>query len=192
VAVTPLNANGRLTIQYTSDIGHKIQALCNLPNVYTGHLVTFSGASLLTSAAASHWESTLAPMFATTTSFLTWVLERYVSGAYVEIDTGSLGGAGTDTFATSLGGQLTYTFFDTYGVKFRHRMLGNSGLTEAYKSGYVGLPTKFKQYVDDMVPAGLSGTNGDWVTGRAGLLNSRFVAIVGSFNRKTRRRLGLV
>lgn len=192
MAVTPLVANARLTINYASDLAHKMQILCVVPTTYGGNLTTLSLATLPTTTAVAHWASLVQPFFAASAALQTWVLEQFVGGAYVEIDAGSLGLAGTNVGATTPGTSWTWTFFDSHGKKVRHRHLGIASGGGVNKLGYAALTGVFKAYVDDLVPSGVAGKMGDWAFGRSAGGMSRFIAIVESFNRKSRRRLGVV
>ena len=192
MAVTPLNANARLQVNYTSDLPHKMQFLCSIPTTYAGNLVTFSGAGLTTAAAMAHLLGLVQPIWSTSTEITSWILERHSNGAYVEVDTGSFGVHGTDATAISKASEATYVFFDSFGVKVRNRQLGIPGLTEPFKQGYGDLSGPFKAWVDDFVPGGIAGHLGDWVSGRSGTEFSRFISLVAGYNRKSRRRLGVV
>jgi hypothetical protein len=194
MAVTPLVPNARLIVHYTSDLPHALQLLVE----YT----TVSGVPVLqqhdlTTTPTATFVATLVgllqPMFDTSTVFVDWTLEKYDSGAYVEIDTASIGLNGTNAAsAPTRASDFTFSFFDVNEKHVKIRLLGAFlGGAGAFKFGYSVLATIYRNFIDDALntaPAHLGAV----LQGRSGGTLTRFIALVVAYNRKSRRRLGAV
>jgi hypothetical protein len=192
MAVTPLNATHRLRINYTSDLDHVIDVLLNASGSGgTWYANKHGGGTYLLSSAAMDVANIYAPIMGTDAMFTDFILQEYVGGAYNPVFAGSLGVAGSFAGHTSTpASQWTFTYSDNAAIKVRQRIMG-APMGQPNKYAYGSLPTPYKNIVDSYITD--TGTNiGTWWSGRSAFIVPAFRLLVGSFNRKSRRRLGLV
>jgi FlaG/FlaF family flagellin (archaellin) len=191
MSVTPLVPGYRLVIEYFSDLTHRAQLLVDAHSTGGSYVLDeFGGTTTPVATFAALYAATMKPVFHTTASFTTWILEQYSGGAYIQVDTGSLGVAGTNSTATAIGSQWTFKLIDTDNKQFALRILG---LVEgdAFKFGYGQLSGPALTLVNELIDT-TSGHMGAVLRGRSGTVQRRFVALTSSLNRKSRRRLGIV
>jgi len=194
MGVTPLVATHRLVIDYTSDLSHKEYLYCTAELVGgVWELVRFSGGDVDIATFIGEYVLLVKPLFASSSQFVDWILEQYMAGSWVEVASGSIGVAGTNASAVATAGsELTWTFRDVSNHKVRFRHLGAVvGISGSFKLGYAGLSGVYKAFVDDVLN-GAATHIGAVMTGRAAEQLVSFGALVVSYNRKSRRRLGAV
>lgn len=192
MAVTPLVAPFRLQINYVSDVTHKMQILC-AAHVTGGAYVLeeFGGGTQSLSAFTGALVTLLKPMFDAASQFQDYVLQEYVGGAYVPRAEGSIGVSGTNAGALVKAAQTTHTFFDHAEKRVRMRFLGAANVSQVQKLGYAALGPLNRALVDDLLNAS-TGHLGAIFMGRAAQPIASYITQVDSYNRKSRRRLGVV
>jgi hypothetical protein len=173
---------------------HVEQLLCDATLVggsYT--LDEFGGTQIATATFVSSYVNLLKPLFDTSTLFQSWSLQKFVSGAYVQVDADTIGVSGTAAASAPTPGlSWTWTFFDSNGKHVKFRQLGGfTSAAGAFKIPIGSLTGAFAAYSSDVLNHTATHI-GAVMRGRSGTIITRGLNIVQAYNRKARRRLGVV
>lgn len=191
---TPIAPNGQLDFHYiVTGYEHVCQVRAEIvdptatpPNVY---LETVGGGSRLWTTCADEFLLIMKTFYNTTVTFPQVVLQHYVAGAYVEIDTYATAVAGTSASVSQLAQQNTMTwkdqlndliklvFLEGFHVPPTHNPLSASGAP--FTTLNTSMLTK-------------TATNlGFWVQGRSGYPANRGLFRTLGYNKKLLRKRGL-
>lgn len=192
---TPITADGRLTMLYTSaGIQHKLRLRCQIDHFTTPdwYLKSSTGTPVKASDAADEVFTLLAGLYKSgTSSFDGWELDKYVSGAYLPQQAGATAITPSDSAAVQVAQQVTVTFRDDNFKKVRFIFL-EQRTTPAAKYSYGQLGGEYLALVNSIIGE-TSSDIGRWYCGRgdADTNSLSYVSLVSTYNRKLRRRRGL-
>ena len=190
--ITPLVPGYRLQIFYKTDLNHVMNYFVGATLVGSSYLLQdlyFN--NIITTTFVSYIVGLMKPMMDSSSSFLSWTLEQYNSGAWVQVDTGTIGVAGTNAASVPTpGNQFSWTWFDLDLKHLKFRWLGftfaSVGTFKIPLGSVTGAYAAFYNDVIDITPGHL----GAMLRGRSGSQILRGLNLVISYNRKSRRRLG--
>lgn len=193
MTVTPLEATHRISIQYnTHDQVHDMQVYCNATptGIGPGHVLTpFSGSPILFTDAADDLGNELRATLLTTDTVDFAVLEEYNNGQYIPVESHTLGVVGTQTASGTPFSRITGTFRDAAFNVVKIVVICDTYFTPS-KSPDSALPSPFSTFWESFRTQS-AGRAGMWARGRsAGFIYSN-TSVVGSLDRKSRRRAGL-
>ena len=192
--VTPLVAPNRLSYGYhTSGQTHKMQVLCHADNQIIGvphNFLKNGGGTILVATAAAALAAEFAAQLLTTDVVDTWTLESYQSGAYIPIETGTLGTAGSQTAAGTPYSRVTGFYRDTAFNPVKVVEVCATYFVPVHESP-AALPAPFSTFWLSFV-TNSAGRAGEWVRGRSDAFLASATNITGSLDRKSRRRAGLI
>lgn len=193
MAETPISVDGQIDIHYTvATIPHVAQWRCEIvtPGLTPPFtILSKSSGSILWTDGVDDAVDVLRPILASDATINNAVLQRYNAGVYEQIDTYSIGLAGTGAAAHKNAEQETYTFKDL-GNKLVKVVLQEGMNTPPDKIQYANLGAAYKTFVDDVL-SNSAGTIGDWFLGRGGNDVIRFLNLTISINKYVQRKRNL-
>jgi len=190
MAVTPLVPQYRLQLSYKPAITHKQQLLVDA--VLSGgsySLVAHDSSSVAIATFVSQYAALLKPFYDSTTTFDSWILQKFVSGAYIEVDTGTIGVAGTASGAPNPTSLMSWVFVSGGFKRVKFVNLGANAVDQPAKNTFAVLGTRALNYVSDILNNS-SGHIGYVMRGRDGQPLTRFIDEVEDYSRTSRKRLG--
>jgi len=189
----PTLTNGRIKIEYNSaSLGTHV---CNLdvridspltPAPF--NLVLQSAGVLLWTDAVDRFVLKAKPLFSADFTFTQATLYRYDSGAYIAIDSYSIGVAGTGGGGETPATEETYFFYDEDHIPDKIIFL-EQGSGVPLHLNYAGLGASRKAFVDDVLLQA-SPSIGDWYRSKSDQPITVFLAVTTTFNRRLRRKRG--
>ena len=194
MAVTPITAPYRVAIFYrTPTLYHKLELFCDGGlNSGTGTYEVKdkpTGSFISTASAVAAFVALLKVTYKSTATFDSWTLFENSGGAMIPRNQGSLGVNGLSSAAESPWGQYTLFFRDSSYKPLKVVLLGSADVS-VNRFAYSVLGTSLKDIVDDLLNL-TTGHAGNWVTSRGFNSPASFLAITGTANRKSRRRLNI-
>lgn len=192
MAETPIAVNGQIDIYYTGrTLQHVSQIRCEITNPLAGggYTIDTPNGSISWTDGVDDYVNVFKPLVPTTGTIDFAVLQLYDAGVYTQLDTYSLGVAGTGAFTPQAGSQLTWTFRDDTNHLTKLVML-EVAVGAPFRLNFGGLSGAAAAFATDLLSLSV-GAAGAWTEGRSGSHFKRLVHLTGGFNKKLLRRLNL-
>lgn len=196
MAVTPLLAHWKVTIDYTVDaLSHKQDLLCTAvaaggaPSGY--NFVTFDSTALDVNVGVQAYALLLAAILPASNGTVdSFTLLELVSGAYLPRYSNAIGVAGTNTNPRSVANRFTAVFRAISGQLVREVVMG-VGIDAPRHAGMGGGSGSFVPWWNDFVDNTTTHV-GNWAVGRGNVQLVGKTLYTVSLDRKSRRRLNLI
>lgn len=192
MAETPIEPNGQIDFVYTvAGFTHRSQMRCTISNpeaVANFNLVTPDG-DLLWTDAVDDAMPLFRPFYTASANFVQADLQLYDSGAYVLLDSYSLGLAGTASGSNFNTGQSSWTLKDYQNKTVKFVQL-ECIAAPPQRVAFASLSGISQSLVNSMLDNS-PGNIGAWFRGRSGAQMHRFITVTVSINKRLQRKRGL-
>lgn len=194
MATQPLLATERVGIHYRSDsLTHVMHVLCDATShtpAASHDLLSVATGTIDADTAIQALAAQLAATLLTTDSVDDYVLEHFVDGAYIPIQSGTIGLAGAQSAAGTPYGRITGFYRDLSHDPVKIVVITGTYFLPFHTSPSA-LPSPFDDFWLSFVLTA-TGQAGDWARSKSDDGVTSATAVTGSLDRTTRRRAGLV
>lgn len=189
----PIITNGQVDFHYTvSSLEHTTQLRVSLNNPSGPapyNLDTFAGGTLLWTDWVDLVVTAIKADYPSSITIDRAVLQRYVDPDYIELDSYSIGVAGTSGSAVVLGEQGTFSFKDVYNNTCKLTLLETANGVPVHQA-YGALGVANALIVDGILDRTATGI-GQCLLSKSGQPYNRFIYFTSGLNKKLLRRRNL-
>jgi len=193
MAPTPYSTTHQIDIVYSfSGFTHRYQIPVNaelVGTVYNLHRETMS--DYLWTDAVDDFVALFKALFASTANIGFAVLQEYVAGSFVPVESYTVGVNGTHAGSNTVASQVTTVFRDT-AFKFARSIALESVYVPPLKVAYPSTDASLDAFIGDLLPSASSANPlWEWVRSRGDRPYSTATFITLTFNRRLRRARGV-